>query len=131
MEEKYVPIFKKPEHVCFWCGRETLTDEMLDECVSDFGRYYLRCPNCGPDIDRDENLFIIEAVKFPVLIDQPMYDGRYPTGPWCAVHRDKAVAARIKLVTEGAIEVSESDEEMLVSPAAYSLITGQPASYDF
>lgn len=128
MEEKYVPTIRKPEHVCFWCGKETLTDEMLDECFSDFSRYYLRCPNCHPEFDQKNWIRLIEAVDFPVLIDQPMYDGQYPTGPNCRASRKEAVEG-IRVITNGAVDAT-NEEEVLLSPAAYSLVTGQPLNYN-
>ena len=117
MDEKFVPKFRKPETMCFWC-QGTLTDDDLEGMTTEFSRYYAKCENCRAKQSPQRPISIIEIVDFPLLIDQPMYNESYPTGGLMYAERG-ALDDFIKEATEGNISDLTNSEEVMLSPPLF------------
>ena len=120
MDKKFVPKFRKPEAMCFWC-QGNLTDDDLEGMTTEFSRYYAKCEKCRAKQTPRQPISIIEAVDFPLLIDQPMYNGSYPTGG--LMYTKKGVLDDfIKGATEGTISDLTDSEEIMMSPPLFSIL---------
>ena len=121
IDPDFVATDRKPENVCYWCHQPTLDQETINSKVTYFGKYYAFCPECQRRRQPDKNVLFMEAGPVQGLIDQPMYEGEYPTGECIEIPRDIA-AKFVHTVTEGQVEVDDDTEEVLLYPDGYTLL---------
>lgn len=118
--EDYKPTMRKPEGVCFWC-HGSIDQEELDKHPSAAGKYYAMCKNCASHWKPKHNVFMVEAGDIQGLIDQPYYEGVYPTGAFMMMKRETAMEV-VRKLSQGAVEPEEDLEEVILSMDAYELL---------
>ena len=118
--EGFKPMYQKPDDICFWCHKPFVQEEQ-NEHPTEFGRYYARCNRCAQRFNPKEMVWFMEAGPIQGLIDQPMYNGEYPTGAFKVIDRDSA-ARFVKAATEEQVEIDDDTEEVLLYPDAWDLL---------
>lgn len=123
MSKDYTPKFRKPEDVCFWCQRK-IDRDILEQENEGADRYYAYCRRCQEQMAVEEDEVIVKgAVDFPVLIDQPYLNARFPTGGWLKAKKTGAEDIIRTFIPE--FTMPADAEEVYVSPSVLDAMRGR------